>query len=116
MQLNTSLEKLVQVSKHFSTSEKTFNNSKWDHVQRERGGFTESDSVVTLSEAVIKKYSSTSRTPPQIRYEMDEESKRIVANVVDPESGKVVRKIPNEETQQLAKRIGKFLKDFFDLT
>tara|TARA_B100000686_G_C16630519_1_gene884406 strand:- start:556 stop:906 length:351 start_codon:yes stop_codon:yes gene_type:complete len=115
MQLDNLLKISVQDSKHFPTSGTTSNNSQWDHVQIKHEGSTEEDSVVTLSEAVIKRFSSGYSNPPKIRYEMDRESKRIVANIIDPESGKVIREIPNEENRQLSKKIGEFLKEFFSL-
>ena len=88
-------------------SSKNFSHKDLEH--------STSGSTITISKAAFGKYASAYSASPQIHYEMDEESKRIVANVVDPESGEVIRQIPDEKFQQLFRRIEKFQEEVLDL-
>ncbi|MCK9512764.1 MAG: flagellar protein FlaG [Pigmentiphaga sp.] len=42
-----------------------------------------------------------------LRFEIDDETSRVVVQVVDSETGDVVRQIPSEEVLQMSKMLGK---------
>ena len=50
----------------------------------------------------------------KIKIEVDKDSNHIVVNVVDPESGEVIRRIPDEKFQALAERIDDFQRLFLE--
>ena len=55
---------------------------------------TTSNAVVTLSSSALQRLATFNSPAPKISFEVDGETKRIVANVVDLESGEVIQQIP----------------------
>ena len=115
MQLDALQSSINQVSSFFSGSVKTSDLSDKDNTQGENAEYFDSDSVVTLSAKGLKSVASSLLASPQVRYKMDGESNRIVTNLVDPESGEVIRQIPNEEIQRLIQRIKEYQKEVLGL-
>ncbi len=72
----------------------------------------EADTVVMISDSAFKKFARSQYRAPKISFELDSESNDIVVNMVDPESGEVIRQIPDEKTQVLSERIHEFQKLF----
>lgn len=64
----------------------------------------------TLQEAVATLNSSVQPWSRQLKFEIDEDSGRVVIQVLDAQSGEVIRQIPGEEVMEMSMAMGR-LKD-----
>ena len=68
--------------------------------------------AVGFSEAALKKLSISNSQAPKISLEVDGESHQVTANILDPESGEVIRQIPDKKVQELSQRINEFQRNY----
>ncbi len=61
----------------------------------------------TLSQALRELNQRLHAWSTNLRFQLDDETSRVVVQVVDAETGDVVRQIPSEEVVQMSKMLGK---------
>lgn len=73
-----------------------------DQAQPDQSNPSEIDRAV-IERAAVKVSKVLDSTDPRLKIEIDEEAERVVIKVVEKDSGKIIRQIPQEELLQLEK-------------
>tara|TARA_Y100001960_G_C14277192_1_gene635109 strand:+ start:257 stop:616 length:360 start_codon:yes stop_codon:yes gene_type:complete len=109
MKLDFLPKNVVKVSTDSPYSVPNFKNLDVGFAQSNDNDLSKPDLFISLSGVALKKSASTF-SKRRISYKMDNESNYVVANIVDSESGEVIRQIPDEKGQRLAKGIAEYQK------
>ena len=72
----------------------------------ETGRFESVRPVEQSREAVETLNRALEAAQRDLRFQLDEDSGRVIVQVVEPASGEVIRQIPNEEVLRMASRLG----------
>ena len=83
-----------------------------DAASYRNGAGTNSGSAVKPEEAFEEINSAMQAWATGMRFELDEDTQRLVVSIIDTQSGDVLRQIPSEEVLHVAKMIAQFQGNF----